>query len=69
MNWTDNDGFGIIGFGTENTFSATTGATMKGCMTIAGTSGNVTLQWAQSTSNAANTTLQNNSHLWLRRVA
>jgi hypothetical protein len=69
MVWTDNDGFGILALGTDNTFSATTGATMKGAMRIAGTAGTVTLRWAQSTSNAAATTLKEGCYLWLRRVS
>lgn len=69
MVWTDNDGFGILALGTDNTFSTTTGATMKGAMRIAGTAGTVTLRWAQNTSNAADTTLKEGSYLWLRRVA
>lgn len=69
MVWTDNDGAGNGTISTQSTFSATVGTTLKGALVTSGTSGTFALQWAQNTSNAANTTLLAGCYLWLRRVA
>lgn len=68
MVWTDNDGVGVGALGTDVTFTTTNGCTIKGALVVAGTAGNVTLRWAQNTSNAADTVLLAGCYLWLRRV-
>lgn len=68
MVWTDNDGSGLPTLTTQDVFSATTGTTLSGALVTTGTSGTFALQWAQNTSNAANTTLLAGCYLWLRRV-
>lgn len=69
MTWTDNDGVGVTSAAGVVTFSGTTGTTFKGTLTTAGTAGSITLQWAQSTSNAAATILRAGSALKLTRLA
>jgi len=54
------DGSSRIVFGTATVDSVT----LIGAITVAGTAGNVTLQWAQNTSDANNTTLLEGS--WIR---
>ncbi len=69
MVWTDNDGAGAAAASSTVTFSATTGTTLKGALVVAATAGDLTLQWAQNTSNAADTTLRGGCYLSLTRVA
>ncbi|MCF0087173.1 MULTISPECIES: right-handed parallel beta-helix repeat-containing protein [unclassified Streptomyces] len=69
MVWTDNDGVGIATPTGVVTFSATTGTTFKGTLVVGSTAGSLTLSWAQSTSNAAATTLKAGSILKLTRIA
>jgi hypothetical protein len=67
--YADNDGSGIQSIGTDDTFSATTGCTVKGLLRTAASSGSFTFRWAQNTANAAATTLASGSYLTLTRVA
>ena len=69
MVWTDNDGVGVGTLAGNVTFSATTGTTLTGTLVTGANAGTFALQWAQSTSNAADTTLLAGCSLWLRRMA
>lgn len=69
MTWTDGGGSGMTLATTNATFTASTGTEAVGRLVTGATAGACTLQWAQSTSNAANTALQAGSFLSLRRVA
>ena len=42
---------------------------VRGTLDTAGTAGNIGYQWAQSTSNAGNTTVRAGSAMWIRRVS
>jgi hypothetical protein len=68
MVWTDNDGVGVTTLGGNVTFSGTTGTTFKGTLTVGATAGSLAFQWAQSTSNAAATTLRAGCALILLRI-
>ena len=60
------------GFGTAHTRGTVNGSTaglVKGYLTIAGTPGAVTVQWAQNTTDAAGVVMKAGSHLKLTRVA
>ncbi|WP_240981063.1 right-handed parallel beta-helix repeat-containing protein [Streptomyces sp. N502] len=52
MTWTDNDGVGVVGPTGVVTFASATGTTLKGTLVTGATAGNLTLSWAQNTSNA-----------------
>lgn len=69
MTWTDGGGAGATSASTNATFTASTGTEMVGRLTVGANSGSITLQWAQSTSNAGATVLQAGSFLSLRRIA
>ncbi|WP_328494096.1 hypothetical protein OHS59_16175 [Streptomyces sp. NBC_00414] len=69
MVWTDNDGAGVQAIGTDVTFSATTGTSMRGTLITSGTSGTLQFRWAQNTSNAGATVLKAGCSMYLRRVA
>jgi len=69
MMWVDNDGSVASTIGTDLTFNVTLGTTLKGTLITAGTAGNLTLRWAQNTSNAADTTLLAGCGLHVERVA
>lgn len=69
MVWTDNDGVGVTSLGGVVTFSGTTGTTFKGTLVVGSTAGTLTLQWAQSTTNAAATILKAGCSLKLNRIA
>lgn len=69
MLWVDNDGSVAATIGTDLTFNVTVGTTLKGTLITAGSSGNLTLRWAQNTSNAADTTLLAGCGLHVERVA
>jgi len=69
MVYMDNDSGSVLAINTELTFNVTTGASIGGTLVTAGTAGNLSLFWAQNVSNATNTTLNEHSALWLRRVA
>ena len=69
MLWVDNDGSVAATIGTDLTFNVTVGTTFKGTLITAGSSGNLTLRWAQNTSNAADTTLLAGCGLHVERVA
>ncbi|MFF3140396.1 hypothetical protein ACFVRU_01355 [Streptomyces sp. NPDC057927] len=68
MVWTDNDGVGVSTPTGVVSFTATTGTTFKGTLVVT-TSGSLTFQWAQSTSNATATTLKAGCSLKLTRTA
>jgi len=69
MLWVDNDGSVAATIGTDLTFNVTVGTTLKGTLITVGTAGNLTLRWAQNTSNAADTTLLAGCGLHVERVA
>jgi len=69
MLWVDNDGSVAATIGTDLTFSVTVGTTLKGTLITAGSAGNLTLRWAQNTSNAGDTTLLAGCGLHVERVA
>lgn len=69
MVYMDNDSGSVLAINTELTFNVTTGASIGGTLVTAGTAGNLSLFWAQNVSNATNTTLNEHSALWVRRVA
>lgn len=69
MIFIDNDSGSSLAIGDDLTFNVTVGATIGGTLVTAGTAGTLTLRWAQNVSNATNTTLNEHSSLWLRRVA
>lgn len=69
MIYMDNDSGSVLAINTELTFNVTTGASIGGTLVTAGTAGNLSLFWAQNVSNATNTTLNEHSALWVRRVA
>ncbi|MGW1162721.1 hypothetical protein ACWD48_31885 [Streptomyces sp. NPDC002519] len=69
MVWTDNDGAGAPDLGTDLTFSVTTGTTFQGALVVSSTAGNLTLRWAQNSSNTAATVLLAGCYLKLERVA
>lgn len=69
MIFIDNDSGSSLAIGDDLTFNVTVGATIGGTLITAGTAGTLTLRWAQNVSNATNTTLNEHSSLWLRRVA
>lgn len=69
MVWTDNDGTGNGAIGTQSTFNVTTGTTFEGALITGGSSGTFALQWAQSSSNAANTTLLAGCVITAKRLA
>ncbi|AVP41470.1 hypothetical protein SEA_WENTWORTH_31 [Streptomyces phage Wentworth] len=69
MIYMDNDSGSVTAINTELTFNVTTGASVGGTLVTAGTAGNLSLFWAQNVSNATNTTLNEHSALWVRRVA
>lgn len=68
MNWTDNDGGYSSAIGTTQSFNTTVGTTFVGTLDTAGTAGNLTLVWAQDSSNAANTTLAAGCYISVERV-
>ncbi|ANT41094.1 hypothetical protein BI024_gp24 [Streptomyces phage Nanodon] len=67
--WTDNDGYGFQAISNVCTFNATTGATIKGLLRNSSSAGNLTMLWAQNTSNAAGTSLASGCYLKLTRLA
>lgn len=69
MIFIDNDSGSSLAIGDDLTFNVTVGATIGGTLVTAGTAGTLTLRWAQNVSNATNTTLNEHSSMWLRRVA
>ena len=69
MIFIDNDSGSSLLISDSLTFNVTTGATIGGTLVTAGTSGNLTLRWAQRISDATATVLNEHSSLWLRRVA
>lgn len=69
MIYLDNDSGSVLTINSELTFNVTTGASVGGILVTAGTAGNLSLFWAQNVSNATNTTLNEHSSLWARRVA
>lgn len=69
MVYIDNDSGSVLTINSELTFNVTTGASIGGTLVTAGTAGNLSLFWAQNVSNATNTTLNEHSALWVRRVA
>jgi hypothetical protein len=68
MTWTDGGGSGAVAPTTNGTFVSSTGTESVGRLVTGANAGACTLQWAQNTSNAANTALQAGSFLSLRRT-
>lgn len=68
MLWVDNDGSVASTIGTDLTFSVTVGTSLRGTLVTSGTAGNLTLRWAQNTSNAADTTLLAGCSLLATRI-
>ncbi|WP_171115529.1 hypothetical protein [Streptomyces sp. N502] len=68
MTWTDNDGVGVVGPTGVVTFASATGTTLKGTLVTGATAGNLTLSWAQNTSNTADTVLRAGCALKLTRI-
>lgn len=68
MNWTDNDGGYSSAIGTTQSFNTTVGTSFLGTLITSGTAGNLSLVWAQDSSNAANTTLAAGCHIAVERV-
>lgn len=68
MLWVDNDGSVASAIGTDLTFSVTVGTSLRGTLVTSGTAGNLTLRWAQNTSNAADTTLLAGCSLLATRI-
>lgn len=69
MAWTDNDGSGYAGIGSQTGFSITSGTTLKGLLEVGTANGSITVAWAQNTAHATSTTLQAGSYLCLQRIA
>ncbi|MFG3200359.1 hypothetical protein ACGFYT_30045 [Streptomyces sp. NPDC048208] len=69
MAWTDNDSGGNATIGTKSTFQASKGSTMTGVLITSSTAGNLTVTWAQATSDATATVLKKGSGITAIRVA
>ncbi|MET8691735.1 hypothetical protein ABZV65_04215 [Streptomyces bauhiniae] len=69
MVWTDNDSVGAPLIGTQVTFNATTGTTIKGTLVTGSTAGTLAVQWAQNSSNAAATVLKAGCGLKVTRIS
>ncbi|MFI6861304.1 hypothetical protein ACIBKZ_15615 [Streptomyces sp. NPDC050421] len=69
MVWTDNDGSGSSTLGTDLTFNATTGTSLKGALKTGSSAGTLALRWAQNASHATATVLKSGCYLSARRIA
>lgn len=68
MAWTDNDGSGYAGIGSQTGFSITSGTTLKGLLEVGTANGSITIAWGQNTAHATATVLKAGSYLCLQRI-